>query len=154
MIPERMLYEQINEAIHQPSGNRDAQVARLATRLYWAAQWRGQLGRLRSLVTGHKAELLDLATFKERYQMGARHAIGIQTVPIAEIRGSEGRSQDFDADFNPLNTRTAGRWLAIAQACYRYESLPPVALIRIGNSYFVRDGHHRLSVFRAMGQRY
>ena len=30
--------------------------------------------------------------------------------------------------------------------------LPPVELIQIGDIYFVRDGHHRVSVARAMGQ--
>ena len=30
--------------------------------------------------------------------------------------------------------------------------LPPVALIQVGHLYFVRDGHHRISVARALGQ--
>ena len=32
------------------------------------------------------------------------------------------------------------------------EYLPPVALIRSGDIYYVRDGHHRISVARAFGQ--
>ena len=28
----------------------------------------------------------------------------------------------------------------------------PVQLIRVGDDYFVRDGHHRISVARALGQ--
>jgi ParB-like chromosome segregation protein Spo0J len=31
-------------------------------------------------------------------------------------------------------------------------TLPPVDLIRVGESYFVRDGHHRVSAARALGQ--
>jgi hypothetical protein len=30
--------------------------------------------------------------------------------------------------------------------------LPPVALIQVGDVYFVRDGHHRISVARALGR--
>jgi hypothetical protein len=30
--------------------------------------------------------------------------------------------------------------------------LPPVALIQVGDVYFVKDGHHRISVARALGQ--
>jgi hypothetical protein len=30
--------------------------------------------------------------------------------------------------------------------------LPPVELIQVGDVYFVRDGHHRISVARMMGQ--
>ena len=30
--------------------------------------------------------------------------------------------------------------------------LPPVQLVQVGYAYFVRDGHHRISVSRAFGQ--
>jgi uncharacterized ParB-like nuclease family protein len=30
--------------------------------------------------------------------------------------------------------------------------LPPVELVQLGDLYFVRDGHHRISVAQAMGQ--
>jgi hypothetical protein len=33
----------------------------------------------------------------------------------------------------------------------RGEAMPPVDLVRIGQIYFVRDGHHRVSVARALG---
>jgi hypothetical protein len=32
-------------------------------------------------------------------------------------------------------------------------SMPPVELVQVKDAYFVRDGHHRISVARAMGQR-
>jgi len=32
--------------------------------------------------------------------------------------------------------------------------LPPVELIQVGGCYFVRDGHHRISVARSFGQQY
>jgi hypothetical protein len=31
-------------------------------------------------------------------------------------------------------------------------ALPPVELVRVEDIYFVQDGHHRISVARAMGQ--
>jgi hypothetical protein len=40
----------------------------------------------------------------------------------------------------------------IAAAWEMGTPLPPVKLIQIGDLYFVRDGHHRISVARAMGQ--
>jgi hypothetical protein len=30
--------------------------------------------------------------------------------------------------------------------------LPPVSLVQVGDEYFVRDGHHRISVAKAFGQ--
>jgi hypothetical protein len=34
----------------------------------------------------------------------------------------------------------------------RGEPLPPVDLLRVGEIYFVRDGHHRVSVASALGR--
>ena len=70
---------------------------------------------------------------------------------IDQIKGSEGRSQDFDQDFNPLKLRNQGRWLSIARAWHHGVSLPAVDLIKVGDVYLVRDGHHRISVARYMG---
>lgn len=71
---------------------------------------------------------------------------------IERILGSEGRSSDFDRDFNPLRDHNKGRWLGVAAARQRGKPLPPVALIQVGDVYFVQDGHHRISVARALGQ--
>jgi hypothetical protein len=45
------------------------------------------------------------------------------------------------------------RWVNIATAILQGEFLPPVDLIRVGETYFVRDGHHRISAARALGQK-
>ena len=42
--------------------------------------------------------------------------------------------------------------MSIARACYLGQVLPPIELIRLGDTYYVRDGHHRVSVARALGQ--
>jgi hypothetical protein len=44
------------------------------------------------------------------------------------------------------------RWLSVAAARDQDEVLPPVVLVRVGDVYFVRDGHHRISVALALGQ--
>jgi hypothetical protein len=44
------------------------------------------------------------------------------------------------------------RWLRIAAARDQGKVLPPVVLVQVGDVYFVRDGHHRISVARALGQ--
>jgi hypothetical protein len=82
------------------------------------------------------------------------HYAGLQTVLIRHIRGSESRLDDFDADFRPLQSRTCERWLSIGRARLQGATLPPIELIRVGDTYFVRDGHHRLSVARALGEKF
>jgi hypothetical protein len=76
----------------------------------------------------------------------------MRTVPIEQIQGSESRSHEFDRNFNPLRGYNKDRWLSIAMARQRDKALPPVELIQVGEVYFVRDGHHRISVARALGQ--
>jgi hypothetical protein len=121
--------------------------------LYNRARSRGQRGRAWSALTGRPRRLLPLAEVDAACAVQTRRYTGMQTVPIGRIGGSEGRSNDFDRDFNPLQHHTKGRWLGIATARRRGKEMPPVELIRVGDVYFVRDGHHRISVARALGQR-
>src|SRR5262245_24261204 len=120
--------------------------------VYQRAQRRGWWYRLWSALRGRSSRLLDLATAVAGSQILARHAAGLHIVPIQQIQGSEGRSDSFDAAFHPLQTHTVLRWRSIARAWLDGKILPPVELIRIGDTYFVRDGHHRISVARALGQ--
>jgi hypothetical protein len=96
--------------------------------------------------------LVPLAEVEATCSVQGRRDIGIRTVPIRQIRGSEGRCHDFDCDFNPLQSHTAHRWKSIVAAREQDKPLPPVTLIQVGDAFFVRDGHHRISVARAFGQ--
>jgi hypothetical protein len=119
--------------------------------LYRRALDRGQRRLLWSMLTGRSRSLLHLASVEANCGVRACCNVGLRSVPIARICGSEGRACDFDCDFNPLQNNTQDRWLAIAAARRRGRVLPPVALIQVGDVYFVRDGHHRVSVARALG---
>jgi hypothetical protein len=120
--------------------------------LYNRAIGRGRRGWLWSCLLGRSRRLLDLKEIETRCRVNDRSATGLRTVPIEQIRGSEGRTNDFDRDFNPLKNHTQERWLGIAKARQRGRVLPPVSLVQLGDLYFVLDGHHRISVARALGQ--
>ena len=79
-------------------------------------------------------------------------ALGHQIVPVKHIIGSEGRYSDFDRRFLPLTEAVEQRWRSIEHAMERLIDLPPVDLWKISDVYFVRDGNHRVSVARWMGQ--
>jgi hypothetical protein len=111
------------------------------------------LGRIRCAwgwLTGRRQALYDL------HGLGSavtdQHYLGLRTVPLASIIGSEGRSRDFDAGFNPGQSTTLERWLSVYAAASQGIGLPPVVLIEIRGAYFVRDGHHRISVARRLGK--
>jgi hypothetical protein len=82
----------------------------------------------------------------------SEHPAGLKVVGLDGIVGTVDRGRDFDRRFRPTSRRVRSRWEQIAAAMRRGEALPPVDLLRIGEIYFVRDGHHRVSVARALGR--
>jgi hypothetical protein len=119
---------------------------------YRRAREQGRRGQFWSRLTGQPCYLHDLASVEANCQVLSRNDAGLRTVALDQIRGSEGRSRYFDRDFHPLHDEARGRWLNIARARQQGKHLPPVVLVQVGGIYFVRDGHHRISVARAMGQ--
>jgi hypothetical protein len=77
--------------------------------------------------------------------------LGQQTIPLDSIVGSVDRVREFDRRFLPTSSRVRPRWERIAAAQRRGEAMPPIDVYRIGNLHFVKDGHHRVSVARALG---
>ena len=123
-----------------------------AASLYARSRRDGLRGRFWSTGSRDSRRLLDLSEIEDACRVDARRYGGLHAVPIEQIRGSEGRSNDFDRDFHPLQDHNRGRWLGVARARDQDKVLPPVVLIQVGSVYFVRDGHHRISVARALGQ--
>jgi hypothetical protein len=115
------------------------------------ARLRGLIGKVWARITGRSNNLMDVKTVTHGKSVrGCRHA-GPQTVSIYQIKASEGRCQDFDQNFNPLKSHNQDRWISIARAWQQGTYLPAVDLIKVGDIYIVRDGHHRISVARFMG---
>ncbi len=77
--------------------------------------------------------------------------LGLQTIELDSIVGSVDRSREFDRRFRPTTGRVRPRWERIATATRRGAEIPPIDVYRIGELHFVKDGHHRVSVARAMG---
>ena len=122
--------------------------------LHRSMQTKALLSNLQSFFTGRTRRLLDLGTVVYEGRIRSQHYAGSRTVLINSIKGSEGRSRDFDCDFNPIQSRTMDRWVSIAMARSFGNSLPLVELIQLGDTYYVRDGHHRISVARGLGEEY
>jgi hypothetical protein len=83
---------------------------------------------------------------------GERH-VGLQVIDLDSIVGSVDRARDFDRRWRPTSGRPRERWQRIDVAQRRGVAMPPISVYRIGDLHFVRDGHHRVSVARAMGWR-
>jgi hypothetical protein len=78
--------------------------------------------------------------------------LGLKTIALDSIVGTVGRKRgEFDRSFRPASVGVRGRWERIATARRRGEAMPPIDVYRIGELHFVDDGHHRVSVARALG---
>lgn len=113
---------------------------------------KGKIFRLMRRVLDKPQWLYDLNDLKKLLSLQGSCYAGIQVVPIGSIIGSEGRTADFDMEFHPTSETSRERWVGMAMAYLARLPLPPIELIQIGSEYFVRDGHHRVSVSRAFGQ--
>jgi hypothetical protein len=148
------MYVQATSLLYPDTAMEGEQMHRRASSaLFHRSIARGRRRQLASMLTGRSRCLLRLADVEATLEVHDRCNAGVQTVPIDQIRGSGDRAHDFDCDFYPLQTHTRARWQGIALARQKGTPLPPVALIQIGDIYFVLDGHHRISVARARGQK-
>ncbi len=102
-------------------------------------------------ILGKQNDLLPFYEVQKLVRGNRLQHKGLQDVPIDKIVGSEGRYQDFTRAFFPKDNADKERWKRLDRALNRLENIPPVELYKIGDVYFVRDGHHRISVARANG---
>jgi hypothetical protein len=79
-----------------------------------------------------------------------RKYLGVKNIRLHEIVGSLNRPSDFDQKFRPLGKHLLDRWV---NAALNRESggWSPILVHKIGNEYYVEDGHLRVSVARFSG---
>lgn len=123
-----------------------------ALALFWRAFEHGGLCQLKARLTRTPLRLLDLDETLARAGIQNSCYAGIQAVNIDLIQGTQCKQADFDIHFHPLTDTHLQRWLNIAMERLRGHELPPVDLVEAGGVYYVRDGHHRISVARSLGQ--
>jgi hypothetical protein len=79
--------------------------------------------------------------------------LGLQAIDLDSIVGTVDRRREFDRRFRPTSGRVRPRWERINVAQRRGDAMPPIDVYRIGELHFVKDGHHRVSVARALGHK-
>jgi hypothetical protein len=114
----------------------------------------GALARLGARLRREPDDINVILPFEEVVEaLGYRgeRRLGVLTIPLDLIVGSVDRTREFDRSFRPTSRRLRARWERIAAAMRRGEEMPPIEVYRIGGLHFVKDGHHRVSVSRALG---
>ena len=125
-----------------------------AVELYRHQSWKARMRRFWAFMTRTSGHLQALCSGMQSGQGREGVYVGMRTIAIDTICGSEERAEDFDNFFRPLAEHNRDRWLSVAEARLNGVTLPPVQLIELRGRYFVRDGHHRISVAQALGEAY
>lgn len=115
------------------------------------AKNRARIHSLLDKLTWKNPDLLSLYEVTSIIKPKKETYLGMKTIEIDKIIGSEGRYRDFSAAFLPKREMLRARWTSIDQARLTDVVLPPISVFALGGYYFVRDGNHRVSVARSMG---
>lgn len=103
-------------------------------------------------LTGRNDGLIPFNYVQDIVEWTNQRYRGIQAVPLEHIIGSLDRSGDFDRIFSPTQIHSRSKWLSIDRANLTGVYLPPIKVYKVGEAFFVVDGHHRVSVARHLGQ--
>jgi hypothetical protein len=125
-----------------------------AQRAFTRAARERRLATIRRLLSPRASARRGLPVYDERElpRSAGQHRRMICEIPIAEINGTvePGSAMRFDDAFRPA-AGTRCRWERLWLAEHRGAVLPPISVVKVGDGYAVRDGHHRVSVARARG---
>lgn len=94
----------------------------------------------------------ELALFPEQAPEKSpnRKFTGTQDIPVEQIVGTLSRQSDFDHEFRPLQSSLLDRWMN-AYFALEKGAWEPIVVHKVGEKYYVEDGHHRVSVARLLG---
>lgn len=109
------------------------------------------INELQHFLNPDETKMISFSQMKKFLKPQNETYIGMKTIPISKIVGSEGRYKDFDNQFLPKNSFMKERWEHVDEAVIKDIVLPPISVYELGGLYFVRDGNHRVSVAKSKG---
>ena len=98
-------------------------------------------------MAAQRERLLELDDVERRLKPFGRRYVGVQAVPLDAIVGTDSRGSAFDRDFRPLYPGSRER-LRSLQSVFADGAFPPIVAVKLGEIYFVIDGHHRVALAR------
>jgi hypothetical protein len=114
---------------------------------FWRARRQAGMEEVMARLTGKSADLLSYDEVRKKLRVGPGGRRTLRDIPLDAIVGSVGRYHDFTRSFLPRLDH-ADRWARVKLAVTSMAGVPPIEVYQIGETYFVQDGHHRVSVAR------
>ena len=115
------------------------------------AKNKARMQTILNTLTWRNPDLLSFYEVTSLIKPKSETYLGMRTIPVDRIIGSEGRYHDFSAAFFPKRELLRNRWESIDSAMIGDVILPPISVYSLGGYYFVRDGNHRVSVAKSKG---
>jgi hypothetical protein len=116
------------------------------------AFWRA-LGRIPGRYHTLRLPTLDRVLRAARFE--GRSSRGVQEILLDKVVGTVTAAKriDFDSAFLPLARRQRERWSRLyAFMSAGFGDVPPIDVYQLEDAYYVIDGHHRVSIARALGR--
>src|SRR3990170_6985301 len=122
-----------------------------AVRDFQRARQQAALEAIMARLTGRSVDLLPYDEVRQKLRAREAGLRELKDIPIEAIVGSVGRYLDFTRSFLPKHDSDGDRWTRVYVAVDGQSGLPPIEVYQLSEAYFVRDGHHRVSVARQLG---
>ena len=108
--------------------------------------------RCLNLFSGRSNNLLSFEAIRQSLRLQTSIEKGLQEIELEKIVGSvnELKFRDFSRTFLPKSYRDEERWRRVDEL-FHNQGFEPIEVYKVGQVYFVRDGHHRISVNRTHG---
>ena len=94
--------------------------------------------------------LLELDEVERRLKPFGRRYLGVREIPLDALVGTDSRAGAFTRDFRPLHAFSRDRLRSLEEA-FGDGAFPPIVTVKLGEAYFVIDGHHRAALARRRG---
>jgi hypothetical protein len=102
--------------------------------------------RIAGIVTGERQQaLMPLDELQARVRLFEQTYLGVRPIRVDKVVGTAGRSEDFDDNFLPKREEVRERWMRVERA-FPDGEFPPIVAYKVGDAYFVVDGHHRVAI--------
>src|SRR5918912_2464026 len=105
---------------------------------------------MRGLRARRDDRLLEFDEVERRLKPFGRRYLGVREIPLDALVGTDGRASSFTRDFRPLHAFSRDRMRSLESA-FAEGAFPPIVTVKLGDAYFVIDGHHRATLARRRG---
>jgi hypothetical protein len=105
---------------------------------------------MKGLRARRRERLLELDEVERRLKPFGRRYLGVREIPLDALVGTDSRASSFTRDFRPLHAFSRDRMRSLESA-FADGAFPPIVTVKLGETYFVIDGHHRAALARRRG---